>query len=68
MGKITMNTDKLAQFLNAANKATYANKDAPKVAPSRLKSEDYHFEQDGLIYRDFDRPIKISLHRANEVN
>lgn len=47
-----MNTDKLAQFLNAANKATYANKDAPKVAPSRLKSEDYHFEQDGLIYHD----------------
>jgi len=47
-----MNTDKLAQFLNAANKATYANKNAPKVAPSRLKSEDYHFEQDGLIYHD----------------
>jgi hypothetical protein len=52
MGKITMTTDKLAQFLNAANKATYANKDAPKVAPSRLKSEDYHFEQDSLIYHD----------------
>ena len=47
-----MNTNKLAQFLNAANKSTYANKDAPKVAPSRLKSEDYHFEQDGLIYHD----------------
>lgn len=47
-----MNTDKLAQFLNAANKATYANKEAPKVAPSRLKSEDYHFEQGGLIYHD----------------
>jgi hypothetical protein len=52
MGKITMNTDNLAQFLNAANKATYANRDAPKVASSRLKSEDYHFEQDGLIYHD----------------
>ena len=47
-----MNTDKLAQFLNAANKATYANKNAPKVASSRLKSEDYHFEQDGMIYHD----------------
>jgi len=47
-----MNTNKLAQFLNAANKATYANKDTPKVAPSRLKSEDYHFEQGDLIYHD----------------
>lgn len=47
-----MNTDKLAQFLNAANKATYANKSAPKVASSRIKSEDYHFEKDNLIYHD----------------
>lgn len=47
-----MNKEKLSQFLNAANKATYANKEAPKVAPSRLKSEDYHFEKDGLIYHD----------------
>lgn len=47
-----MNTNKLAQFLNVANKATYANKEAPKVAPSRLKSEDYHLEQDGLIYHE----------------
>ncbi|MFA5029218.1 MAG: DUF5680 domain-containing protein [Patescibacteria group bacterium] len=47
-----MNTDKLAKFLNEANKATYANKTAPKVAPSRLKSEDYQFEKDGLIYHD----------------
>lgn len=47
-----MNTKTLAQFLNEANKATYANKSAPKVAPSRLKSEDYHFEKDGLIYHD----------------
>lgn len=31
---------------------TYANKSAPKVAPSRLKWEDYHFEKDGLIYHD----------------
>ena len=47
-----MNTDKLAQFLNAVNKATYANKSAPKVASSRIKSEDYHFEKDNLIYHD----------------
>lgn len=47
-----MNTDTLTKFLNEANKATYANKSAPKVAPSRLESEDYHFEQDGLIYHD----------------
>lgn len=47
-----MNTDTLAKFLNEANKATYANKSAPKVASSRLKSEDYHFEKDGLIYHD----------------
>ena len=42
----------LADFLNEANKSTYANKDAPKVAPSRLKSEDYHFEKGGLVYHD----------------
>lgn len=42
----------LADFLNEANKSTYANKDAPKVAPSRLKSEDYHFEKGNLIYHD----------------
>ena len=47
-----MNIDTLAKFLNEANKATYVNKSAPKVAPSRLKSEDYHFEKDGLIYHD----------------
>jgi hypothetical protein len=42
----------LTQFLNDANKSTYANKSAPKVAPSRLKSEDYHFEKGNLIYHD----------------
>lgn len=47
-----MNTDTLAKFLNEANKATYANKNAPKVASSRLESEDYHFEKDGLVYHD----------------
>jgi len=47
-----MKIETLAKFLNEANKTTYANKTAPKVAPSRLKSEDYHFEKDGLIYHD----------------
>ena len=47
-----MNLQTLTEFLNEANKVTYANKDAPKVAPSRPKSEDYHFEKDGLIYHD----------------
>lgn len=42
----------LADFLEQANKSTYANKDAPKTSPSRLKSEDYHFEKDGLAYHD----------------
>ncbi|MFA5386300.1 MAG: DUF5680 domain-containing protein [Candidatus Paceibacterota bacterium] len=44
--------DVLAHFLNEANKSTYANKNAPKVESSRPKSEDYHFEKDGLIYHD----------------
>lgn len=52
LDRATMNTKTLAQFLAEANKATYANKDAPKVAPSRLGSEDYHFEKDGLTYHD----------------
>lgn len=47
-----MNIETLTKFLNEANKATYANKDAQKAAPSRLKSEDYHFEKDELIYHD----------------
>jgi len=42
----------LAAFLQEANKHTYANKDAAKVVSTRLKSDDYHFEKDGLIYHD----------------
>lgn len=42
----------LTVFLNAANKATYANKEAPKSASLRPSSEDYHFEQDDLVYHD----------------
>ena len=50
MSKIDLK--QLADFLNEANKSTYANKDAPKASSSRLGSEDYHFEKDGLIYHD----------------
>lgn len=52
MRKITISTEELKDFLNKANKSTYANKDAPKAEPSRLKSEDYHFESGDLIYHD----------------
>lgn len=48
----SIDTKELADFLSEANKNTYANKDAPKVAPSRLGSEDYHFEKEDLIYHD----------------
>lgn len=44
--------EKLADFLHAANKATYANKEAPKSASLRPASEDYHFEQGDLTYHD----------------
>lgn len=42
----------LAVFLNRANKNTYANKNMLKIAPSRLKSEDYHFEEGDWAYHD----------------
>lgn len=44
--------NKIIKFLDKANKNTYANKEAQKVEPSRLKSEDYHFEEGELIYHD----------------
>jgi len=44
--------EELANFLNAANKATYANKEALKSASLRPFSEDYHFEQGDLTYHD----------------
>jgi hypothetical protein len=47
-----MDLTALAAFLNAANKATYANRTMPKVAPTRQGSLDYHFEKDGLAYHD----------------
>ena len=47
-----MNTETLKKFLGDANKATYANKDAPQGVSLRPGSEDYHFEKDGLVYHD----------------
>ena len=42
----------LTDFLNEANKQTYANISAPKTLPLRPKSQDYHFEKGNLIYHD----------------
>jgi uncharacterized protein DUF5680 len=44
--------DALGSFLRVANKRTYANKDVPQVQSSRLKSQDYEFEQDQFTYHD----------------
>ncbi len=50
--KMQIDIQILSQFLREANKCTYANKEAPKVPSSRLKSADYHFEKDDLVYHD----------------
>ena len=47
-----MDHTELTDFLHAANKATYANREAPKAKPLRPSSEDYHFEKDDLAYHD----------------
>lgn len=47
-----MDTETLGEFLNEANKATYANKSAEKVAPTRVGSRDYEFTKGGLVYHD----------------
>lgn len=47
-----ISSEELTDFLNAANKATYANKEAIKSASLRPGSEDYHFEQGDLAYHD----------------
>lgn len=43
---------KLASFLIEANKNSYANKLISKAMPSRLASEDYHFEKNEYVYHD----------------
>ena len=47
-----MNLQTLGDFLNHANKSTYANKDAAKAISTRLGSEDYHFEEGDYVYHD----------------
>ena len=42
----------LASFLNKANKNTFANPNAKKVASTRLNSHDYHFEDGNWTYHD----------------
>ncbi|MAF79976.1 XRE family transcriptional regulator [bacterium] len=42
----------LVDFLDEANKNTYANKDVEKAMSSRIESQDYHFESGNLIYHD----------------
>lgn len=50
MNKISL--EELSRFVGEANKATYANKDAPKIASTRLGSEDYRFENGNLVFHD----------------
>jgi hypothetical protein len=47
-----IDTKELGNFLNEANKSTYANKHAAKATSSRLGSQDYHFERGDLSYHD----------------
>lgn len=47
-----ISVEELTAFLHAANKATYANKDAPRTVSLRPSSQDYHFEEGDLAYHD----------------
>lgn len=47
-----LNKERIATFLNEANKNSYANKNALKSASLRPASKDYYFEKDNLIYHD----------------
>ena len=42
----------VAEFLVAAHRKTYADKNAAKAPSTRLQSFDYRFERDGLVYHD----------------
>ncbi len=48
--KIDLNA--LADFLDEANKNTFANKNAKKVASIRPSSSDYHWENGDWVYHD----------------
>ncbi len=52
MNNNSVDLNKLAQFLDEANKNTFANKNVEKVASTRLGSSDYHFEKGDFIYHD----------------
>jgi hypothetical protein len=47
-----MHIETLTKFLNEANKATYADKNAEKAVSSRAGSKEYHFEKGGFAYHD----------------
>jgi len=47
-----MTIDAFTHFLHKANKNTFANANAKKASPTRLNSQDYHFEEGNLIYHD----------------
>ena len=49
---MNINNKEFLDFLVKAKKSTYANSDAPKVLPSRLKSKDYEFTDGNFTYHD----------------
>ena len=49
---MNVNNKEFLEFLVKAKKSTYANSDAPKVLPSRLKSKDYEFTDGNFTYHD----------------
>ena len=49
---MNVNNKEFLEFLVKAKKGTYANSDAPKVIPSRLKSKDYEFTDGNFTYHD----------------
>ena len=44
--------EQLEKFLIEAKKQTYANGNVDKVNSSRVGSNDYHYERDGMVYHD----------------
>ena len=49
---MNVNNKEFLEFLVKAKQSTYANSDAPKVLPSRLKSKDYEFTDGYFTYHD----------------
>src|SRR3989344_1185067 len=48
----TVDLQQLTEFLEHANKHTYANAAAKKAQSLRPSSEDYHFEEGDFVYHD----------------